>query len=102
MFGVHFHFCISKYKFLYANSVDPDQMPHSAVADLGLHYLSMSQEWDPRHERVKNLSGFSTFSYIKANYWLSVLQQTKQYGKTVCRGKQFPNHQTLKVTHYII
>ena len=22
-----------------ANSVDPDQMPHSAVSDLGLHYL---------------------------------------------------------------
>ena len=22
-----------------ANSVDPDQMPHSAASDLGLHYL---------------------------------------------------------------
>ena len=24
-----------------ANSVDPDQMPHSAVSDLGLHCLPM-------------------------------------------------------------
>ena len=25
-----------------ANSVDPDQMPHSAVSDMGLHCLPMS------------------------------------------------------------
>ena len=25
---------------LFANSVDPDQMPHSAASDLGLHCLS--------------------------------------------------------------
>ena len=27
---------------LNANSVDPDQMPHSAASDLGLHCLPMS------------------------------------------------------------
>ena len=31
-----------------ANSVDPDQTPHSAVSDLGLHYLPMSFLWDTR------------------------------------------------------
>ena len=29
-------------KFLYANSVDQDQMPHSAASDLGLHCLHIS------------------------------------------------------------
>ena len=27
---------------LFANSGDPDQMPHSVVADLGLHCLSVT------------------------------------------------------------
>ena len=27
---------------LYANSEDPDQRPHSAASDLGLHYLSVT------------------------------------------------------------
>ena len=29
-----------------ANSVDPDQMPHSAASDLGLHCLPMPFLWD--------------------------------------------------------
>ena len=33
---------------LYANSADPDQMPHSAASDLGLHCLPMSLLWDAR------------------------------------------------------
>ena len=37
---------------LNANSVDPDQMPRS-VADLDLHYLSMSLLWDARHKWIK-------------------------------------------------
>ena len=32
-----------------ANSGDPDQMPHSVVSDLGLHYLPMSHKKDARH-----------------------------------------------------
>ena len=39
-----FNFCsslIEEKKFLYTNSVDPDQMPHSAVSDLGVHRLPM-------------------------------------------------------------
>ena len=40
---------------LNANSADPDQMPHSAASDLGLHCLPMSHLWDARHKWV-NLS----------------------------------------------
>ena len=31
--------------FSYANSIDPDQMPHSVASDMGLHYLHMSLLW---------------------------------------------------------
>ena len=33
-----------------ANSVDPDQMPHSVASVLGLHYLPMSLFWEGRHK----------------------------------------------------
>ena len=36
-----------------ANSVDPDQMPHSVASDLGLHCLPVSHLWDARHKWVK-------------------------------------------------
>ena len=36
------------WKFMWANSVDPDQMLRSAASDLGLHCLPMSQKWDAR------------------------------------------------------
>ena len=41
-------FCFIEMPVLNANSVDPDQMPHNAVSDLGLHYLPMSLLWDAR------------------------------------------------------
>ena len=31
-----------------ANSEDPDQTPHSAASDLGLHCLPMSPKWAAR------------------------------------------------------
>ena len=37
-----------------ANSVDPDQMPHSAASDMGLHGLPMSHLWDARHKWVNH------------------------------------------------
>ena len=40
-----------------ANSVDPDQMPHSAASDLGLYCLPMSLLWDARHKSV-NIRGW--------------------------------------------
>ena len=53
--GVVFHFYLIFYRnFLYANSVDPDQMPHSAASDMGLHYLPVSKKWDARHKSVKH------------------------------------------------
>ena len=36
-----------------ANSVDPDQMPRSAVSDLGLHWLPIFLYWDARHKWIK-------------------------------------------------
>ena len=40
--------CFARIPVLYANSVDSDQMPHSAVSDLGLHCLPMSLLWNAR------------------------------------------------------
>ena len=35
-------------KFLLANSIAPDEMPHFAVSYLGLYCLPMSKTWDAR------------------------------------------------------
>ena len=40
--SLSFHF---GWKILLANSVDPDQMPHDVVSDLGLHCLPMTLLW---------------------------------------------------------
>ena len=32
-------------KILYANNVDPDQMPHYVASDLDLHCLPMTLSW---------------------------------------------------------
>ena len=37
-----------------ANSRDPDQMPHFAASDLGLHYVPIPHKKNTRHIRVKN------------------------------------------------
>ena len=48
--GVFFSFLFYfEYKFLKANSVDPDQTPHSAASELGLHCLPRSRLWEARH-----------------------------------------------------
>ena len=39
---------------LFANSGDPDQMPHSAASDLGLHCLPMTLLLVSRLQRVKH------------------------------------------------
>ena len=38
--------CFIEIPLFYANSVDPDQTPHSAASDLDLHCLQMSLLWD--------------------------------------------------------
>ena len=40
--------CFVEISELNANSVDPDQAPHSAASDLGLHGLPVSLLWDAR------------------------------------------------------
>ena len=40
---------------LFANSGDPDQMPHSVASDLGLHYLPNILLGVTRLQRVKNI-----------------------------------------------
>ena len=40
---------------VFANSEDPDQMPHSAASDLGLHCLSFTLLGVSRQQWVNNL-----------------------------------------------
>ena len=35
------------------NSVDPDQMPHNAASDLGLHCFPMALLYNARHNGLK-------------------------------------------------
>ena len=39
---------------LFANSEDPDQTPHSAASDLGLHCLPITLLWVSRLQWVKS------------------------------------------------
>ena len=39
---MRFTYCKRKTAKLFANSGDPDQMPHFAASDLGLHCLSVT------------------------------------------------------------
>ena len=45
--------CFVRISELITNSVDPDQMAHSAASDLSLHCLPMSLLLDARHKWVK-------------------------------------------------
>ena len=38
---------------LFANSGDPDKMPHSVASDLGLHCLPITLSWVSRLQWVK-------------------------------------------------
>ena len=42
--------CLKDIPEFNANIVEPDQMPCSAVSDLGLQWLPMSLLWDSRHK----------------------------------------------------
>ena len=41
---------------LFANSGDPDQMPHSAASDRGLHCLPVTLLWVSQLQWVKNMN----------------------------------------------
>ena len=47
--------CFIEISELNANSVDPDQTPHSAASDLGLHCFPVSLSWDSRRIWVNGL-----------------------------------------------
>ena len=40
--------CCCFYSILFANNVDPDQMPHNVASEMGLHYLPMTLLWASR------------------------------------------------------
>ena len=67
---------------LFANSGDPDQMPHSAPSDLGLHCLPITLlevsrlQWVNemlkcmKHEAILELSQYNHNSLIFTAYWV--------------------------------
>ena len=60
--------CFIKTPVFNANSVDPDQMPHSAVYDLILHCLPVSFLWDTRHNPVSFLYKSIAVRYRPVSY----------------------------------
>ena len=50
--------CFIEFPFFNANSVDPDQTPHSVAFELGLHCLLMFLLWDARHKLAKCMDFF--------------------------------------------
>ena len=52
-----------------ANSLDPDQTPHSAASDLGLGCLPMSHLWDARHKWVNTGKFTSTWLLKEPKLW---------------------------------
>ena len=62
--------CFVEIPVINANSVDPDQSPHSGVSDLGLHCLPMSLLWDSMHKWVKVPSKLCKRRHSKNIYFL--------------------------------
>ena len=54
---------------LFANSGDPDQMPHSAASDLGLHCLPVTLLRVSRLKWVKPYSSYITSTSVKHLYF---------------------------------
>ena len=46
-----------------ANSVDPDQMPHSVVSDLGLHY--MQRPISPKSKGYYGIQAPQVMAYVQ-------------------------------------
>ena len=79
---------------MYANSVDADQMPHSAASDLGLHCLPRFHLWDAWYIWVKvgltksvspllfecqHCSAHGVILQSDLNYWYSLIYPTRTY-----------------------
>ena len=52
----------------YANSADPDQTPHNAASDLGLHCLPMPLLWDARLKWVQPIPVSLKIEYRLSRY----------------------------------
>ena len=59
--------CFIEIHVFNANSVDRDQMPHSAASDLSLHCLPKSFSWGARHKWVKDHDQIAllVFSFLR-------------------------------------
>ena len=63
---------------LFANSEDPDQMPHSAASDLGLHCLPITLLGVSRLKLVKDLYLWDdwmdlVYTWTDVKHWFKVL-----------------------------
>ena len=60
-----------------ANSVDPDQAPHSAASDLSLHCLTMSLLWETGYKWIKMITSDQQKLLPYLVLCSSLLQQTE-------------------------
>ena len=83
---------------IFANSRDPDQMPHSAASDLGLHCLPVTR------------LGVFSLQWVKVNIWLLPVSSThigatpvmaSSVLKTYSEKKQNFNFKHLKMVQLI-
>ena len=89
--------CFVEISALNANSIDPDQMPHSAASDLGLHWLWMSHLWDARQRWVKQiyhsffciLGSWKLFSRSNWIEWYPCKRGFLGCCKNCCQGQAF-------------
>ena len=54
---------------MFANSGDPDQMPHSVASDLGLHCLPITLLWVSRLQWVNRPWHSMGFPYLALTFW---------------------------------
>ena len=54
---------------LFANSGDPDQMPHSVASDVGLHFLPITLLWVSRLQWVNKMSTLTGHFLLSPREW---------------------------------
>ena len=76
---------------LFANSGDPDQTPHSAASDLGLHCLPITHLWVSRLQWVK-LCSVSRHVFIDDIYKFTLYIETDrpEHTKSGYQVNSFP------------
>ena len=56
---------------VFANSEDPDQTPHSAASDLGLHFCQLPFQGSPNYNGSMRLFGLKFYSPVNPLVMLS-------------------------------